>query len=182
MTQVKGNVTSEDQGNVDFFLKKITPWDKDGVPGFLYFKLGNGQTLKVDVARLPEDMKLRLMYHGLSQKVGDMSSGFSKGKDFAGAFEAMSGTVAHLEQNEWTKGARERGVNLQDMAEVIAKLKKFKLEDVLKSLQGMTEEAIKEMAKHPAIAAGLNDLRHMRRQEALKEAAKGTKLEFDLKL
>lgn len=182
MTQVKDTTTSEAQENVDFFLKKVTPWDKDGVPGFMYFKLGNGQTLKVDVAKIPEDMKQRLMYHGLSQKVGDMSSGFSKGKDFLGAFEAMSGTVAHLEQNEWTKGAKERGVNLQDMADVIAKLKKFKPEDVLKSLQGMTEEAIKEMAKHPAITAGLNDLRHARRQEALKAAAKGTQLTFELKL
>lgn len=183
MTKVNNVVSSEATVNeVDFFLKKVTPFDKGGEFGKMVFLLGNGLKLVCDITELPVEIKERLMYHGLSQKIGDSSSGFSKGKDFTGALNAMEEVAAHLRQGEWTKGAKERGINLSDMAEVIAKLKKFKPEDVLKSLQEMTEDKVKEMAKHPAIAAGLNDLRHARRQEALKEAAKGTKLDFELKL
>lgn len=179
MTQAKVEVRA-DEANVDFFLRKVTPFDKDGVPGVVQYILGNGQVVKIEVAKLPEAMKERLMYHGLSQKVGDPTSGFSKGKDFAGAFEAMVATMEHLYEGKWNRGPSERSTNLNDLAEVIAKLKKFKVEDVLKTLQGMTEDRLKEMAKKAPIAAGLNDLRHARRQAALKAAAKG--VEFDFKI
>lgn len=183
MTNVKSTLSSEAaSGEVEFFLKKVTPFDKDGEPGKVLFKLGNGRKVVCDVSQLSDKMKERLMYHGISQKIGDASSGFTKLKNFQGAFDAMDEVLTGLYHDEWLKGAKERGVNLTDLAEVIAKLKKYKPEDVLTALEGMTTEELKAMAKKPQVAAGLTDLQAARRKAKLLEQAKNEKFEFELKL
>jgi len=149
------------------FLAKITPYDADGSEGQVRFVLGNGQEVVARLEDFPQDIRDRLAYHGISQKVGDSVSGLSKERRFGDAYATLQDSVAMLVAGNWNAG-REGGSS--DLVEALAKLKKLPVEDVRVAVKRMDEDTLKRVMANPAVKAEIAKMKAKRATEA----AKGT--------
>lgn len=149
------------------FLNKITPYDADGVANSVRFVLGNGQEVVADLSTMPEDIRQRLMIHGLSQKVGDSTSGMSKDRRFGDALVALQETIETLVSGQWSAG-REGGSS--DLVEALALVKKLPVEDVRVAVKRMDEATLKAVKSHPAVKAAIAKMVAARAVQAAKAA------------
>lgn len=138
------------------FLSKILPSDVGGQPGAVQFVLGNGLKVVVALAELGEEMQVQLMLHGLSQKVGDSAAGFSKAKDFSGAFGAMQAVADNLLNGVWTNRS---GSGAGDLVQAIADLQGVSVETAQAAVDRMDEEQQTAFLKHPAIKAKMAEIK-----------------------
>lgn len=150
------------------FLFKLTPEMVGGKPRTVRFVLGNGVEVQACLDAYTPEIVERLAIHGLSQKVGDSASGFSKDRDFHGAFGAMQGVEDNLRAGVWvSKG----GSGTSDLVAVLADLQGASLEDAQAAVDRMTEDQLAAVRKHPAVRKGIADLQAARAAE-LEKAAK----------
>lgn len=136
----------------------------------LTFALGDGQTLVVDVRELSPEVVRQAMLHGINQKVRDSAAGFSKEKDYDGAFEAMDAVVSGLQAGEWNRRASGVGVNINDLATAIAEIKKAPFEKALAAVKSWDDAKKKEVSKNAKVAAIIAKLRSDRATAAAKSA------------
>lgn len=157
------------------FLRKITPFDKDGKAGKILFVWGDGITTELDLNEVSEQNKIRSQYHGLSQRLGDSVAGCSKDSAYGYARDTMAEIIAVLKTPEWTKPAKggsgkiETPLMIDDLIDVIAKLKKQpreKVETVVRAADRDTRDAWR---KAPAVSAELATLLAKRAKESAKE-------------
>lgn len=107
-------VTMEDTRVVQFPGKRQV--DKEVLPdGSVRFDFRNGATRTVSASALSDDIKIRLIGHGLSQKCGDEYSGVKNIDDMVLAVESMS---ERLGKGEWST-AREAGDSFSGASIVI---------------------------------------------------------------
>jgi hypothetical protein len=141
------------------FLSKILPSDVGGEVGRVSFILGNGVKVVGDLSSMNDDIKQQLMLHGLSQKIGDAAAGFSKDRDFHGAFGAMQQVVDNLENGLW---ASRIGSSTSDLASVLADLQGITVEQAAGAIGKMTEEQLAAVKKHPAVKKAIAELQAAR--------------------
>lgn len=155
------------QEQVKKFLGKITPEDHGGKPRSVIFTLGNGQSIVGELDKLDAATVERLAVHGLSQKIGDAASSFSKDRDFLGAFASMSGVWETLLAGGWNQKG---GGGTSDLVAAVAKLKGVSLEEAQAAIDKATEEQVAQLKKHPAIKAEIAEIQKKRAKEAAKTA------------
>ena len=158
------------------FLRKITPFDKDGEAGKIVFVWGDGITTELDMNEVSEQNKIRSQYHGLSQRLGDSVAGCSKDSAYGYARETMGEIINLLKTADWTKPAKggsgkiETPIMIDDLIDVIAKLKKQpreKVETVVRTADRTTRD---QWRNAPAVSAELATLIAKRAKESAKES------------
>lgn len=162
---------------------KFCEKDFDLDTGEVSFAFGNGETVKVIVDLLPDDMKRTLMLHGMSQKGGDSYAG-AKG-NFAEGIANLKEVIAALQAGQWNGGRDGEGKpRLGELSAAIARVKGVSLEDATAAVTAAYEagetgaEKLKTWRAHPKIKAAIAAIRSEKAQKEL-EAAEGVD---DLKL
>lgn len=149
------------------FLSKLTPEMVGGKPRTVRFILGNGVEVQACLDNYSQEMVEKLAIHGLSQKVGDSASGFSKDRDFHAAFGAMQGVEDNLRIGVW---ASKGGAGTSDLVAALADLQGASLEDAQAAVDRMTEEQLASVRKHPAVKKAIADIQAARAAELAKAA------------
>lgn len=170
---------------------KFCDKDYDPEQGTASFAFGNGKTLTADVSTFNDEIKTRLMFHGLLQKVGDSFAG-AKG-DYTKGIESASSVIEQLQRGEWNAGRGEggNGPRLGELAEGIARVKGISLEearaavDAAAALQGTPEqkaagaEKLKTWRAHPKIKAAIAQLKAEKAQAELDAAGDAGDINLD---
>jgi hypothetical protein len=156
------------------FLKKITPYDKDGIPGVLRLVWGNGIETQIEYNRISEQNKVRSSWHGLSQKFGDCVAGCSKDNAYEHAIKTVEEQYTVMQSTDWTKpgtgGKVESLESINDLIESIAKIKKASVEKIAVVVNGATREQRDMWRKHPDINAEIQSIIAKRAKAAVKDA------------
>lgn len=166
------------------FLKKITPFDKEGQPGKIIFAWGDGIKTELHIDDVSEQNKIRAQYHGLSQRLGDSVAGCSKDHAYGYARETLDGIMAILKTPDWTKpaagggGKIETSLSVDDLIAAIAKIKKQPVEKIDPVVRAATREQRDTWRKNSEVNAVLLDIAAKR----AKETAKETPADFDFPL
>ena len=150
------------------FLSKIMPSDVGGKADTVQFILGNGLRVEADMQSLSPDMVKQLALHGLSQKVGDASAGFSKAGDYSGAFGAMQQVVDNLYAGQWS--TRGQGGGISDLVQAICELRGVELDAAQAAIDAMDEEQLKRVTSHPQVKAKVADIKAARLAKAAENA------------
>lgn len=159
------------------FLRKITPFDKDGQAGKIIFLWGDGITTELELNDVSEQNKIRAQFHGLSQRLGDSVAGCGKDSAYGYARETMAEIIALLKTADWTKpskggaGKIETPLMIDDLIDVITKLKKQpreKVEAVVRTADRDTRDAWR---KAPAVSAELASILAKRAKETAKDSS-----------
>lgn len=145
--------------------------DYDPETGLATFEFGNGTTLTVDPSDFSDEIRTRLMFHGVLQKVGDSYAG-AKG-DYSKGITWAQEVIDQLKAGEWRAKPGEGGTGprLGEIAEALAELKGVSVEDARKAvdtaaaLAGTEEEKkagaakIKAWREHPQVKAQIAEIR-----------------------
>lgn len=158
------------------FLSKVTEFDKDGVKGFVAFHLGNDSQIIVDMSTVSPENMYHAAVHGISQRLGDACSAFSKDKEYGKAFEKMKRIMEVLKTPDWNverEGGEGKRQDYQDLVAALAKLKKTDAEVVQMAVDNASPEKLKAWASNPDVKAEIADIR-AKRAKANAKAAKVT--------
>jgi len=150
------------------FLAKLMPDDVGGKANSVRFILGNGVEVLASLESYSEGMKTKLALHGLSQKIGDSAAGFSKDRDFHGAFGAMQQVEDNLREDLWSSRS---GGGTSDLVSVLAELQGASLEAAQAAVDKMNEEQLKAVKANPQVKAAIAKLVSDRATELAKSAA-----------
>ena len=151
------------------------------------FDFGDEGTSVVNVGELPEDIKIHLMLHGASQKIGDNYAGAKSAAEETGvepnawAKGQADATIAQLVAAEWSQRRAGAGGQISDLARAIFEVlvndgEDTTLENVVATLNEMDKDQKKAYRAHPAVAAVLNRLsleRKEKKQAALEAKVAG---------
>jgi hypothetical protein len=137
------------------FLTKVTPSDVGGKEATVRFVLGNKVEVVCCLEDYTESMVQQLAIHGLSQKVGDAASGFSKARDFHGAFGSMQAVADNLLNGLW---ASRSGSSLSDLVQALCNLQGLSVEDAQAAVDKADEEQLSTLKKHPAVRKEIADI------------------------
>ncbi len=156
------------------FLKKITPYDKGGLPGILRLVWGNGTETQIEYNRISEQNKVRSAWHGLSQKFGDCVAGCSKDNAYAHAIKMVEEQYAVMQSTDWTKpstgGKVESLESITDLIESIAKIKKQSADKIAVVVNGATREQRDTWRKNPEVNAEIQSIMAKRAKAAVKDS------------
>jgi hypothetical protein len=141
--------------------------DKTGVD----FEFVNGTVVAINLDDIPEETKVQLMLHGISQKGGDSYAGTETIED---AIAALNGVRERLEKGEWTAG-REGGGGKPQFTLLVEALNRATDEAVTiemcrEKVGQMDDEQQKELRGHPVIKAHLEAIKAERAAERAKKA------------
>jgi hypothetical protein len=146
------------------FLSKTTSEVEQSVT----FGLANGIKVVGLLADMPEEIRVRLALHGLSQKVGDSAAGFSKEQNFRGAYSAMQAVLDGLVAGVWSI----RAGGSSDLVAALVRLGMAEDEEVAQEMvDSMDEETLKAVASHPDVKKVVAEIKAERAREAAKAAA-----------
>lgn len=159
------------------FLRKVTPFDKNGKADQISFKLGNDQTVVVKRKDISDENFIRAAWHGISQRLGDSCAGLSKDNSFGVAYNVLSDLKEQLGKPEWSSGRSDFG-GISDLITAIANIKKKPVETVQAAIDKATDEQKKAFMKNPAIKAEIADIRARRAKQAAE--ADTTDIDIDL--
>lgn len=151
------------------FLSKLLPGDVGGKPRTVQYVFGNGTRLELSLADVPEEMVEQLAIHGLSQKGGDAASGFSKTRDFVGAYGAVQDVLTNLRNGLWSSRA---GSSTSDLVQAIARVLKIELEEAQAKVDKADDEQLAVIRKNPHVVKMVRDIQAERAKEAAKTAPK----------
>jgi hypothetical protein len=155
------------------FLKKITEWDEQGVAKEVKFILGNKQEVIVNMLEVSDENFYHAAVHGISQRLGDSCSAFSKDKDYGAAFDSLQALKDQLKTKEWSR-EREKGAQnrqqLEDLIGALAKIKKQPEEVVRAVVEKATPETLKKWTGNTTVAAEMADIKARRLKLAAKQA------------
>ena len=140
--------------------------------------LGNGQTISADYNDLSDDMKVQAAVFGLKHKIGDGSSGFSRAKDYAGAYaECMAIRDSIIIDNVWNR--KGGGAGARDIVEAVIRVTleeqgiTLTVEQVEASIESMDEDTYDGLTKDSRIKAAIKAIQAERAATAA-ETAKPT--------
>ena len=155
------------------FLKKVTPYDTDGVKDQISFVLGNGLSVVVTRDMISAENAEHAMWHGISQKLGDSCAGFSKESKFGDAFAELTELATQLSQKEWNKvrdgkGGVEAKQNYEDLVEALAKLKKMDAADIRVAVDRAPIEKLKGWMANLTVKAEMLEIKSRRAKAAVK--------------
>lgn len=151
------------------FLTKILPEGIGGKAKTVQFVLGNGLRAELCLDEVSAEMMLQLAVHGLSQKGGDSTSGFSKARDFAGAYAALTTVLDNLRNGVWASRA---GGGTSDLVTAIARILGCSQEEAQSKVEKASEEQLAQIKRHPQINKVVKELQAARAKEAAKGAGK----------
>ena len=151
------------------FLSKVMPEDANGKPGEVTFALGNGVVVVAKVSEYNEETRERLMLHGLSQKIGDAAAGFSKARDFHGAFAAMQQVEDNLRAGLWASRGGNGG---SDLIAALCKINGCDEETARTAVDSASEEQYKALLAHPIVKKEIAAIKAARAKEVAKTADK----------
>lgn len=156
------------------FLRKITPYDKDGQPGKLLLVFGNDTTIEIEKDKISEPNQTRAFWHGLSQRLGDSVAGCSKDLAYDYAAKTINELYLILQSTEWNKrhegGKGETEQSILDLIDAIAKMKKKDSSLIEPTVRNATREKRDEWRKHPEIVVALGEIALKRMKQAAKES------------
>lgn len=138
---------------------KVATKDTDAETGTLDVAFSTGETLQVALADLPENIRLELALHGLSQKVGD-SYASVKG-DAVAAYAAAKKVIEQLLAGEWrtARAAGEGKSRVSELAEAIARLKNVEVSVAAAAVAKAPEETLKLWRSNAKIKAIIAEIR-----------------------
>lgn len=131
--------------------KKAKFLDVKQIGNRLKFVLGDGQNLTFDTERPDAAIRERAMMHGFNQKIRDAAAGFSKDRDYDGAFEAMGKVIDGLYANEWNRKGGQPGLVMADLATALARFKNVPEERAWAAVERATAEQRTAWAKNATI-------------------------------
>lgn len=149
------------------FQLKITPEMVGGKPRTVRLVFGNGVEVQGCLDNYTQEIIERLAIHGLSQKLGDSTSSFSKDRDFHGAFTSAQAVEDNLRAGVW---AGKGGNGISDLVAALAELQGASIEDAQAAVDKMDEEQLATIKKHPAVKKAIADLQAARAAELAKAA------------
>lgn len=130
-------------------------------------------TKELDATTLSDEIRAKLILHGISQKVGDSYAG-AGGDDVADPLayteEAIDETIAQLVAGDW-KASGPGGPRVSDLAQAVAALNGQPVEAVAEELKAASDEARKKLRKKPAIAAKIAEIAAQKAVERAKRLA-----------
>lgn len=112
----------------------------------------NGHLLEIHPAELSDEIRNRLMLHGLSQKVGDSYSGAESIEE---AIAAATTAVDNLKNGDWAVRASTGGI----LAEAVAELQGIELPDAIEMVLSLDDDTKKALQKAPEVAAVIADIK-----------------------
>jgi hypothetical protein len=118
---------------------KFAEKDYDPETGVCTFEFGNGKTLTMNYNDVPDEIKVRLAFHGIMQKVGD-SYASAKG-DYSAAIDKAQGVIDQLLAGEWRAAPGEGGggPRLSELAGGLARVKGIPEEEALAAVKKAAE-------------------------------------------
>lgn len=125
-----------------------------------------GESVSIDLNDLSDDMKLRLVKHGLSQKVGDSYAG-APAEEIA---KLAGATIERLKADEWGVERGEGKARTTQLAEALAAATGKSVEECVAKLDEMEDEQKKALRAHPQIKAELAKIKAQKAAEAAKKA------------
>lgn len=158
------------------FLKKITPFDKNGQPGKIIFAWGDGIVTELRIDDISEQNKIRAMYHGLSQRLGDAVAGCSKDLAYEYARAQQMEIAGILKTENWTKPSTagmpkaETEESILDLVESIAKIKKQPVEKIDPVVRNTTREQRDIWRKNATVGAEIATRIAKRAKESAKDS------------
>lgn len=145
---------------------------EDGTPLGVRVVFTDGRQVSVGFDELSEAMKMELMAHGLSQKLGDSYSQAKGNLNYA--FAECEGVAEALKRGEWNRrGGGKAGQGI--LAEAIARLTGKDVAEVAALLAAKDDEARKALRKDPRVAAEIKAI-ELERAKAKAAKAEGSDL------
>ena len=142
------------------FCKK--DWNEQGVVTFAF---GNGTTLECDSNKLSNEIRLDLLCHGISQKVGDSYAGV-KGNYAEGIANAKE-VIEQLYAGEWSADREGGAPRLAELAEAIARIKGTDVEKTRAAVEKASDEERKAWRSNGKVKATIAAIRAEKAQKAL---------------
>lgn len=151
-------------------VKKIKFCEKTIEGSVVSFKFGNGTTLTIDLADVPDETVQDLALHGTSQKIGDSYA--SAGGDYAFAIASAEKVIENLLAGVWgsVRASGDGKKSSGELATALAALQGKDVAEVAASLETATDEQKKTLRSHPAVKAKIAELRAAKAAEALAKA------------
>lgn len=123
----------------------------------------DGEAVGVNLADLSDDIKLNLMLHGLSQKLGDTYAGV---KDVVVAREKVKSVVARLFEGNW-KAVRTAGAaRITDLVNALADVTGKSIEEAFEAVDAMEKDTKRKLRAHPQIKLRLAQIAAERAEKA----------------
>lgn len=145
--------------------------------GVIRFLFEDETVQEINVHELNDDMKLRLMIHGASQKGGDSYAGAkAEANPVAFAKEAVADVIKQLREGNW-RVTSPGGPRVTDLATVFAQIQGITLEEAVEFIGGLSEDETKALRKKPKINAALLALSAKRAAEKAAKAAEAAEKE-----
>lgn len=129
---------------------------------YVSFKVGE-KILTIATKEVAKDLMQKLLVHGLNAKVGDAAAG---AKTDAERIAAISQAIENLKRGVW----REVSSGGTILAEAIARIKKLDIVEAQTMLDGLDDEAMATLQKHPAVKKAIAEIRAERLATAAKTA------------
>jgi hypothetical protein len=126
-----------------------------------------GEEISVNLGSIPPEIQTRLAMHGLSQKIGDSYAGVEATEAFAKA----SAVAEDLLAGNWSTRVAASGPRATQLAEALAAATGKTMEEASAVLEGMDEDAKKDLRKHPQIKVQLATIKAAAAQKAAAKAA-----------
>ena len=145
------------------------------------FQFDNAGEVTFDLAKCSDEMKLQLMLHGASQKIGDSyASAKSATADLdidpaEWSREQAAAQVQNLYDGDWTVRGTGTGTGVTDLAVALAEASGQPLEECVEVLATKDKDEKAALRKHPAIEAILARLRRERAEAKEKKASAAAK-------
>lgn len=148
-------------------------------PMGLKFLFEDNSETAVDFEKIPDDIKLRAMFHGFSQKIGDSYAGAAKAEEGALAFskKSVAETLAQLYAGEWRATAEGGPKAPSDLAIALSRITGKTPEEAQKFVESLDDEQKKVYRKKAKVAAHLASIAAEKakiRAEKLARAAAAT--------
>lgn len=156
-------------------LKKTKFASKSINDGTLTIAFGNGKSLSIKLADVPEDIVNDLALHGISQMVGDSYAGAKGDYDFAiKQAEAKINRILSG-QLEATRGSGESKPRIGELARAIARVKNISEAEAIAILDAIPDddagnETRKQIRNHPAIKLEIQKMRTAAAEAAASKA------------
>ena len=141
-------------------------------PTGLKFVFEDGTETVVDFDKIPQEIKVRAMFHGFSQKIGDSYAGAAKAEGGALAFskKAVNETLAQLYAGDWRATAEGGPKAPSDLAVAISRVSGKTPEACQAFVETLDDDQKKAWRKKAKVAAALATI------AAEKAAARAEKL------
>lgn len=114
------------------------------------------EVLTFDINTLNDEMKLKLLKHGLKQKLCDSYAGAEPTE----IFPKVSGVAKDLENGDWSSRVAGTGTpRTTQLAAALVAVTGQDMETVMAKLEDMSEDAKKELRKHDDIKKAILDIK-----------------------